>query len=90
MSLLTLIIDSPFEINLGVGSPAPPGTVASGPRGARPLTVLLSIVAQLLIGCCSCSGHSPVGVVKIFLAGILKSFLAEFPGAYPVELSLSY
>ena len=44
-------------MNLGVGSPAPPGTVASGPRGARPLTVLLSIVAQLLIGCCSCSGQ---------------------------------
>ena len=58
-SALTLIIDSPrlysklllVEMILWVGSPAPPKTIVSGPRGARPLTVLLSIVAQLLNGC---------------------------------------
>ena len=38
-------------------SPATHEVIVDGPRGAEPLTVLLGIVAQLLIKCCSCTSQ---------------------------------
>ena len=49
-----VVFRSEFQI---ICSPAPHEVIVDGPRGAEPLTVLLGIVAQLLIKCCSCTSQ---------------------------------